>query len=124
MGKTEYVLPEDIQAKIDEAVNRKVAEILANYDNKGVKKRQQRVNPVAEELVTHIFFKDNGEYSDDVFLNVNGEKIVCQRGVPVKIKRKFVWAYERAQEQNAKLANILDEKAREYTNRSREVGLF
>ena len=42
-----------------------------------------------EELVEVKLFKDNEKYKDDVFIGCNGENVVIQRGVRVKIKRKF-----------------------------------
>lgn len=46
------------------------------------------VDPM-EEYVEIRLFKDGGKYSGDVFVAVNGENCVVQRGKPVKIKRKF-----------------------------------
>ena len=42
-----------------------------------------------EELVEIKLFRDNDKYKDDVFVGCNGENVVIQRGVKVKIKRKF-----------------------------------
>lgn len=42
-----------------------------------------------EELVEIELFADGGKYKDDVFVQVNGETCLIQRGVPVKVKRKF-----------------------------------
>ena len=42
-----------------------------------------------EEYVTIELFYDGDKYKDDVFVCVNGENCLIQRGKPVKIKRKF-----------------------------------
>lgn len=42
-----------------------------------------------EEYVEIRLFKDSGKYNSDVFVAVNGENCIVQRGKPVKIKRKF-----------------------------------
>lgn len=58
------------------------------------------VDPMEEYVVIELF-KDDGRYSDDVFVSVNGENCIIQRGVSVKIKRKFyeVLRNSQAQEQ-------------------------
>ena len=90
-------LLEEAKAEAERIINE--AKASAAKINK-VKTRSRQ----GEEEVSYTFFKDNGDYSDDVFISVNCEKIVCQRGVPVKIKRKFVWAYEQAMSQQKKAA--------------------
>ena len=120
--KTEKLLTID---EARELVAAEIEKFKASLEKTEVIKREEnKVNPVGEEEVIHTFFKDNGEYSDDVYINVSGERIVCQRGVPVKIKRKFLWAYEQAMLQNAKAANVVSEKERSYENRAREVGMY
>ncbi len=49
-----------------------------------------------EEYVIFEAFKGEGKYEDDVFLSVNGETCRFQRGIPVRIKRKFALEYERS----------------------------
>lgn len=88
-----------------------------------VKASPRKRSPRGEEEVTYTFFKDNGEYSDDVFLSVNCEKIVCQRGVPVRIKRKFVWAYEQAMRQRDKAAQTVEEHEMRFERRAKESRL-
>lgn len=56
------------------------------------------------ELVEIELFKDSGKYSNDVFVSVNGETILIQRGVPVKIKRKFYEVLKNSMEQEKKTA--------------------
>ena len=90
--KTASAILEEAKAEAERIINE--AKASASKINHAKKRSSQ-----GEEEVSYTFFKDNGEYSDDVFISVNCEKIVCQRGVPVKIKRKFVWAYEQAMKQ-------------------------
>lgn len=53
-----------------------------------------------EEYVEVELFKDGGKYKDDVYVSVNGETCLVQRGVPVKIKRKFAEVIRESIEQN------------------------
>ena len=57
------------------------------------------VDPM-EEYVEVELFKDGGKYKDDVYVSVNGETCLVQRGVPVKIKRKFAEVIRESIEQN------------------------
>ncbi len=113
---------EDAYAKIIEKAKAEAEKIIENAKTQTRKKVKPK-NEQGEELVNYTFFKDSGEYSDDVYISVNGERIVCQRGVPVKIKRKFVWAYELAQKQQEEAANVVDSNERRYEQRIKEVGM-
>ena len=113
---------EDAYAKIIEKAKAEAEKIIESAKAQ-TEKRVKPKNVQGEEEVTYTFFKDDGEYSDDVYISVNGERIVCQRGVPVKIKRKFIWAYEQAQAQQRAAANIVSENERRYMQRIREVGM-
>ena len=95
-------LLEEAKAEAERIINE--AKASASKINHAKKRSRQ-----GEEEVSYTFFKDNGEYSDDVFISVNCEKIVCQRGVPVRIKRKFVWAYEQAMKQQKMAAEVFRE---------------
>lgn len=121
----------DDQARIDalvEAAYKKIIdkakaeaeEIIQNAKAQTGKKKKPK-NEYDEEEVSYTFFKDDGEYSDDVYISVNGERVVCQRGVPVRIKRKFVIAYEFAQKQREAAANAVSANERRYEQRVREV---
>ncbi len=123
-------IPEEEKAKYEAIFNEmlskakeEAARIIEDAKKQAEPKRTRRKNPHAEEYVNYTFFKDNGDYSDDVFISVNGEKIVCQRGVPVKIKRKFVWAYEQAQKQQEKAAMIVTVNENKYNQRVKELGM-
>lgn len=60
---------------------------------------KKTVDPM-EEYVEIELFKDGGKYKDDVYVSVNGETCLVQRGVPVKIKRKFAEVIRQSVEQN------------------------
>jgi len=102
-----------------EAEAKRIIEEAKKQANKKIKPK----NAHGEEEVSYTFFKDDGEYSDDVYISVNGERIVCQRGVPVKIKRKFIWAFEQAQAQLKSAANVVSANERRYEQRIKEVGI-
>ena len=81
------------EEKLETAVNEKTpAEFVAEE-----KKRM-------EEYVTISLLKDNGKYKDDVFVAVNGENCAVQRGVPVRIKRKFAIQLTQSQYEDQRTA--------------------
>lgn len=123
-------IPEEQKAKYEaffnemlEKAKAEAAKIIEDAKIQATAKRTKKANPAAEELVTYTFFKDNGDYADDVFISVNGEKIICQRGKPVRIKRKFVWAYEQAQRQQEKAADMVADNENRYNQRVKELGM-
>ena len=48
----------------------------------------ERLQREAEELVEIRLFRDNGNYKDDVYVNINDENFVIKRGEVVKVPRK------------------------------------
>ena len=79
---------------------------------------QPTIDP--EELVTVQLFKDGDKYKDDLYVAVNGERILIQRGVPVKIKRKFAEVIEHSQYQDGQTERMLTEMAEAYETKTRE----
>lgn len=57
-----------------------------------------------EEYVTIQLLKDDGKYKDDVYVAVNGQNCVIQRGVPVRIKRKFALELAKSQFEDQRTA--------------------
>ena len=57
-----------------------------------------------EEYVTFELFKDDDKYKDDVYVSVNGSNCVIQRGVPVRIKRKFAMELAKSQQEDMRTA--------------------
>ena len=70
-----------------------------------------------EEYVEVKLFKDNGRYKDPVFVAVNGENCVIERGVRVKIKRKFAEVLDNSDNQDYETSRLMDAKSEEF-NRS------
>lgn len=56
------------------------------------------------EEVEIKLFKDNGKYSQPLFVGVNGETIAIKRGEKVKIKRKFLEVIENSERQDYETA--------------------
>ena len=83
------------------------------------KKNETPVDP-GEELVTVQLFKDNDKYRDDLFVAVNGERILIQRGVPVQIKRKFAEVIEHSQLQDQQTDALMQRMADEYEKVTKE----
>lgn len=69
-----------------------------------------------EELVSVKLFKDSERYKDDVFVAVNGEGCLIQRGKTVRIKRKFAEALKNSERQDVYAANIEDDLANAFAN--------
>lgn len=69
--------------------------------------KRKRDAEYLEEYVEVELFKDNGKYSDDVYVAVNGENCIIKRGEPVKIKRKFANVLEQSRKQDAKTSELI-----------------
>ena len=67
-----------------------------------------------EALVEIELFRDNKDYKDNVFVAVNGESCVIQRGKKVKIKKKFADVLENSMRQDIKTARLMDNKSSEF----------
>ena len=81
---------------------------------------EQPVTDPGEELVTVQLFKDNDRYRDDLFVAVNGERILIQRGVPVQIKRKFAEVIENSQKQDQQTDALMQRMAEDYVRNTEE----
>lgn len=66
------------------------------------------------ELVEVKLFKDNGKYKDDVFVAVNGENCLIQRGERVKIKRKFAEVLDNSDKQDYETSKLIEQKSGEW----------
>lgn len=71
-------------------------------------------DPKMEELVPVMLFKDSDKYKEDVFVAVNGETCLIQRGKPVQIKRKFALVLEQSQTQDMATADMIAGLTNEY----------
>ena len=74
-----------------------------------------------EEYVPVRLFRDNDNYSRDVFVAVNGEGCLIKRGEDVMIKRKFADVLEQSDRQDMYASGLMDERAGEYERMSREM---
>lgn len=75
------------------------------------------------EYVTRELFKDSGSYKDDVFIAVNGKSVVVKRGEKVKLEKKYAEALDNSIVQDKATAKLMEEKAEEFANESRNRGL-
>ncbi len=67
-----------------------------------------------EEKVPVRLFKDNDRYKDDVYVCVNGERLLIKRGENVEIPRKFAIVLEQSAQQDTATANLIEEKSSIY----------
>lgn len=101
------------------AASAKAEEIIANAKAAvSVKPPASGTSPEIEawlnEPVEIKLFKDNQNYKDDVTVSINGENCRIQRGVYVKVKRKFVFILDQSELQDTKTALMIDRKVAEY----------
>ena len=78
----------------------------------------KKVDAYWNEEVEIQLFKDSGKYKDDVYVAVNGENCLIQRGKPVKVKRKFAETLRRSLEQDNETADMIRELESDYEKRS------
>ena len=65
------------------------------------------------EEVEIKLFKDNDRYRDPVFVGCNGETIAIERGVRVKVKRKFAEILDNSEHQDYEAAVLVARKSSE-----------
>lgn len=68
----------------------------------------------SEDTVNIHLFKDGGKYKGDVFVAVNGKRIVIKRGETVKVPRKYAEVLERSMAQDSATADLIEQKTMEY----------
>lgn len=121
-GKTAADLSEvqaEIRKMLDEA-KAQAAEIVANakksagVDPQADKKRAEELAR-GEEYVEVKLFKDNGRYKEPAFVAVNGENCVIERGVRVKIKRKFAEVLDNSDNQDYETSRMIEKKSGEFS---------
>lgn len=88
----------------------KVSGELTEEQKKASEERKKYWN----EYVEVFLFKDNNKYKDDVFVSVNGENCVIQRGKKVKVKRKFANVLENSGIQDFETSELIDRKSNEF----------
>lgn len=75
-----------------------------------------------EELVTIELFKDNGKYKDPLFVAVNGETVLIERGVPVQIKQKFAWAIDQSNFQDKHTTQMMQRESAAFERETAKLG--
>lgn len=82
---------------------------------------EQKTAAYWDEEVEIQLFKDNGKYKDDVYVAVNGQNCLIQRGKPVKVKRKFAEVLRQSLEQDNETADMIRELESAYEERKKEL---
>lgn len=82
---------------------------------------EKKMDDYWNEEVEIQLFKDKGRYSDDVYVAVNGENCLIQRGRPVKVKRKFAEALRLSMEQDNETADMIRELESQYEAKAKEL---
>ena len=90
---------------VDEA--RKAAGAKSAEEEEKAKKAAE-LAAYMEEYVEVKLFKDNDKYKDDVFVSVNGENCLIQRGEKVKIKRKFAEVLDHSEHQDYETSKLIE----------------
>lgn len=130
--KAEELKADDIQAMVKAILDEAKAEAakIVKDAEKAVGKKTGMTQEEKEahdaymnEYVEVKLFKDSGKYKDDVFVSVNGETVLIQRGVRVKIKRKFAEALDNSELQDYETAELITCKVKEGEKAAKAAGL-
>ena len=87
----------------------------------GMSEEAKKANEYWNEEVEIQLFKDGGKYKDDVYVAVNGQNCLIQRGKPVKVKRKFAEVLRQSLEQDNETADMIRELESDYEKRAKEL---
>lgn len=114
----------DVQAQVAailEQAKKEAAKIVedAKAASKGDMTADQKAareaeNAEGEELVEVKLFKDNDKYREPVFVGCNGETIAIERGVRVKIKKKFANILDNSEHQDYETSVMIEKKSSEF----------
>ncbi len=99
----------DTQSAEKEAV--KTPEELHEEALKAKKAAEDKEKAWLGEKVPIRMFKDNDRYKDDVYVCVNGERLLIKRGEHVEVPRKFALVLEQSAQQDTATANLIEEKS-------------
>ncbi len=94
--------------------------VTENTEAEETMAEEQTLTDPGDELVTVQLFKDNDRYKEDLFVAVNGERILIQRGVPVQIKKKFAEVIENSQRQDQQTDALMQRMASDYVRNTEE----
>ena len=67
-----------------------------------------------KKMVKVKLFKDNHDYKDDVFVAVNGERYLIQRGVEVEVPDNIAEVLEHSAQQDARTAELIEKIEADY----------
>lgn len=113
---------EEAKAEAEAIVNNAKEQAKAVSEGKKVMSEEaKRAEDYWNEEVEIQLFKDGGKYKDDVYVAVNGQNCLIQRGKPVKVKRKFAEALRLSLEQDNETADMIRELESEYEKRTKEL---
>lgn len=114
----------DVQAQVAailEQARKEAAKIVedARAASKGdmtadQKAEREAENAKGEELVEVKLFKDNDKYKEPVFVGCNGDTIAIERGVRVKIKKKFADILDNSEHQDYETSRMIEKKSSEF----------
>lgn len=114
----------DVQAQVAailEQAKKEAAKIVedAKAASKGDMTAEQKAareaeNAEGEKLVDVKLFKDNDKYKEPVFVGCNGENIAIERGVRVKIKKKFADILDNSEHQDYETSVMIEKKSSEF----------
>ena len=82
-----------------------------------------RAQDPGDELVPIQLFKDGERYKDDVFVAVNGERVLIKRGERVMVKRKFADVLEQSIQQDTATASMMDRQSAEYEAQAKAMNI-
>ena len=94
-----------------ETVETNVQNISEGNDSKKAPKKKA---PDGPKKVKIKLFKDKGEYRDDVFVGVNGERFLIKRGVEVEVPDYVAEVIENSAKQDARAAEFVQKIEAEY----------
>jgi hypothetical protein len=113
---------EDAKAEAEAIISNAKEQAKAVSDGKKVMSEEaKKAEDYWNEEVEIQLFKDSGKYKDDVYVAVNGQNCLIQRGKPVKVKRKFAEVLRQSLEQDNETADMIRELESEYEKRSKEL---
>lgn len=115
-------LIEDAKAEAEAIVSGAKEKAAKIAEGKSVMtEEEQKTDDYWNEEVEIQLFKDGGKYKDDVYVAVNGQNCLIQRGKPVKVKRKFAEVLRQSLEQDNETADMIRELESEYEKRAKEL---
>lgn len=110
----------DARSEAEKIIKEAKKSVLKGKVNDNAESYEEDDEAYLDERVLIKLFKDSGKYSQDVFVSVNGEGCLIQRGKEVLVKRKFALALEQSEKQDEYAAEIKELYAREYEEKRRQ----